>query len=145
MRKGSPDLRMGSVNANSCAATVDTASGRANANSWVAGQSGNPRGRPLGSRQKIAAQLLEDLQEVWAEKGKAILYRLAIDDPEGWRQLPTAYCRRTCSCASRINERPAIWKACASCSTFLRLLVCRAPRTCELVWRPKFRFPLAMR
>ena len=81
MRKEDANLRMGSVNANSCVVSSDTTSSKANGRSWVAGQSGNPAGRPLGARQRIANQLLEDLQEVWAEKGKAILYRMAIDDP----------------------------------------------------------------
>jgi Family of unknown function (DUF5681) len=54
---------------------------------WLPGHSGNPNGRPIGSRQKIAAQLLEDLQEVWAERGKAILHRLAIDDPARLAQI----------------------------------------------------------
>ena len=81
MRKESAQLRTPCVNANSYVPTGDATSSKANGRSWVAGQSGNPAGRPLGARQKIANQLLEDLQEVWAEKGKAILYRLAIDDP----------------------------------------------------------------
>jgi hypothetical protein len=81
MRKESAPLRIPCVNANSCAPPGDATSSKANGRSWVAGQSGNPAGRPLGARQKIANQLLEDLREVWAEKGKAILYRLAIDDP----------------------------------------------------------------
>jgi hypothetical protein len=43
--------------------------------------SGNPAGKPLGSRQRIAEALLSDLAEVWAEKGKQVLVRLADDDP----------------------------------------------------------------
>jgi hypothetical protein len=43
---------------------------------------GNPGGgRPPGSRQKIAEALLRDLAEVWAEKGRVVLERLADDDP----------------------------------------------------------------
>jgi hypothetical protein len=52
-----------------------------NAGKWVAGTSGNPAGRPLGSRQKIAETLLQDLAEVWAKRGKSVLERMAIDDP----------------------------------------------------------------
>jgi hypothetical protein len=87
MRKESADLRMGSVNANSCVTPSETTSSKANGSSWVAGQSGNPAGRPLGARQKIASQLLEDLQEVWQEKGKAILYRMAIEEPSRLAQI----------------------------------------------------------
>jgi hypothetical protein len=87
MRKESAHLRMESVNANSCVTPTDTTSSKANGSSWVAGQSGNPAGRPLGARQKIATQLLEDLQEVWQEKGKTILYRMAIEEPSRLAQI----------------------------------------------------------
>jgi hypothetical protein len=48
---------------------------------WMPGESGNPAGRPVGARQKIAEALLADLHEVWAEHGKDVLTRLAKDDP----------------------------------------------------------------
>jgi hypothetical protein len=44
--------------------------------------SGSPSpGRPVSSRQKIAERLLENLSEVWAEHGKAVLTKLAVSDP----------------------------------------------------------------
>jgi hypothetical protein len=52
-----------------------------NSGSWLPGKSGNPGGRPIGSRQKISEALLGDLAEVWAERGQAVLHRLAVDDP----------------------------------------------------------------
>jgi Family of unknown function (DUF5681) len=48
---------------------------------WLPGTSGNPTGRPQGSRQKIANALLEDIADVWSRHGKTVLTRLAIDDP----------------------------------------------------------------
>jgi hypothetical protein len=48
---------------------------------WQPGQSGNPAGRPPGSRQKIAEALLKDLAEVWQVHGKSVLERLAKEDP----------------------------------------------------------------
>lgn len=48
---------------------------------WQKGQSGNPAGRTIGSRQKISERLLMDLAEVWETHGKTVLTRLAIDDP----------------------------------------------------------------
>jgi len=48
---------------------------------WKPGQSGNPAGRPVSSRQKISERLLADLADVWAEHGKDELERLAKDDP----------------------------------------------------------------
>jgi Family of unknown function (DUF5681) len=48
---------------------------------WKPGQSGNPAGRPIGSRQKISEALLADLHDVWAEHGKSVLQRLAVTEP----------------------------------------------------------------
>src|SRR5262245_40163849 len=48
---------------------------------WKPGQSGNPAGRPLSSRQKISERLLSDLAEVWDAHGKRVLESLAISDP----------------------------------------------------------------
>ena len=46
------------------------------------GKSGNPLGRPRGSRNKLSEQFIGDLQELWAEQGPSILQRLAIEHPE---------------------------------------------------------------
>jgi hypothetical protein len=35
----------------------------------------------MSSRQRIAEKLLADLQEVWEERGKTILTKLAVSDP----------------------------------------------------------------
>jgi hypothetical protein len=46
------------------------------------GQSGNPAGRPVGSRNKLSEQFIGDLQELWAEQGPSILQRVADEHPE---------------------------------------------------------------
>ena len=43
---------------------------------WPKGISGNPKGRPLSSRNKINEMFLRDLQTVWEEKGIASLRAL---------------------------------------------------------------------
>ncbi len=48
---------------------------------WKPGESGNPKGRPIGARQKISEQLLADLAVVWEAQGESVLRRLAIEDP----------------------------------------------------------------
>ena len=45
------------------------------------GQSGNPKGRPKGSRNKLSETFVSDLQELWVEQGPEILRRVAEDDP----------------------------------------------------------------
>ena len=46
------------------------------------GQSGNPSGRPMGSRNKLSETFVTDLQELWDEQGFAILQRVADEHPE---------------------------------------------------------------
>lgn len=45
------------------------------------GQSGNPDGRPKGSKNKIAEDFLTDLQALWKEEGPAILKEARDDKP----------------------------------------------------------------
>ena len=45
------------------------------------GQSGNPKGRPKGSRNKLSETFVSDLQELWEEQGPDILRRVAKDEP----------------------------------------------------------------
>src|SRR5580704_10311335 len=48
---------------------------------WPPGQSGNPNGRPVGSRSAFSAGFTRDLAEVWAEKGKASMLYTAEKQP----------------------------------------------------------------
>ena len=45
------------------------------------GQVLNPKGRPKGSRNKVADQFIADYLHVWKEKGMQCLYDLAADRP----------------------------------------------------------------
>jgi hypothetical protein len=45
------------------------------------GQSGNPAGRPKGSRNLLASSFVEDLKAAWETHGAAALDRVARDDP----------------------------------------------------------------
>src|SRR6516225_995086 len=46
------------------------------------GMSGNPNGRPVGSRTAFSAAFMRDLAEVWAEHGKATMLHTAKLNPE---------------------------------------------------------------
>jgi hypothetical protein len=48
---------------------------------WPPGVSGNPNGRPVGSRSAFSAGFTRDLAEVWAEKGKASTLYTAEKQP----------------------------------------------------------------
>src|SRR4029078_13570784 len=44
---------------------------------WKAGVSGNPNGRPIGTRQAFSAAFYRDLAEVWAAHGKDAMLNAA--------------------------------------------------------------------
>ena len=48
---------------------------------WPRGVSGNPNGRPVGSRTVFSQGFLKDLASVWAERGRAAMEKTAIDQP----------------------------------------------------------------
>jgi hypothetical protein len=45
------------------------------------GQSGNPKGRPLGARNRLSEAFIETLQEVWKERGREIIDRAIEQNP----------------------------------------------------------------
>ena len=48
---------------------------------WVAGQSGNLNGRPVGSRTAYSRGFFSDLADVWAKHGKETMIKTAQDNP----------------------------------------------------------------
>jgi hypothetical protein len=50
-----------------------------NGRMWPPGVSGNPNGRPVGSRTAFSQGFLKDLAEVWGDRGRAAMERTAID------------------------------------------------------------------
>ena len=48
---------------------------------WVAGQSGNLNGRPVGSRTVFSQGFLKDLAEVWSEEGRETMVKTARTNP----------------------------------------------------------------
>ena len=54
---------------------------------WQPGQSGNPAGRPLGSRHKITEAIIQDISGAWQTHGPQVLDRLAVEDPATFAKL----------------------------------------------------------
>ena len=48
---------------------------------WQPGQSGNPAGRPRGSRSRLSESFLSDFHAVWEEEGIQAIRRCARNDP----------------------------------------------------------------
>jgi hypothetical protein len=51
---------------------------------FLPGQSGNPRGRPRGSRHKLSERFLAELCESWEMHGRDALDRAREKDPVGY-------------------------------------------------------------
>lgn len=64
--------------------TVITVKKQRNLKPWKAGKSGNPRGRPKGSRHKFSEQFLSDVLEAWNEQGPQVLQRVIKEDPAAY-------------------------------------------------------------
>lgn len=54
---------------------------------WKPGVSGNPRGRPVASRQKLHEGMITDMAELWAEGGAIVLRHLMVNEPAKFAQL----------------------------------------------------------
>lgn len=48
---------------------------------WKPGESGNPNGRPRGSRHKLSEVFLGDLYETWREHGRAAIKEMISKNP----------------------------------------------------------------
>src|SRR5262245_39971320 len=51
------------------------------------GQSGNPAGRPLGSKNKLTEAFWQDFHAAWQELGPEALRRCAIDNPKDFCKI----------------------------------------------------------
>jgi hypothetical protein len=52
-----------------------------NGRMWQPGQSGNPNGRPMGSRTVFSQAFCRDLAEVWSEEGREAMLKTARTNP----------------------------------------------------------------
>ena len=69
-------------------AGTSTPAGRSNLQApWQPGQSGNPAGRYLGSRQKLTEKFINDLSEFYEQEGAALIRRLADENPAALIQV----------------------------------------------------------
>ena len=59
----------------------------ANLRPWRPGQSGNPAGRPLGSRHRIAEDVYSKLADDFERHGAAVIQRVRDEDPSTYLRL----------------------------------------------------------
>ena len=63
------------------AATDTRVEKHSNLKPWVKGQSGNPKGRPLGSRNRLGENLLQVLADDFEEFGAETVVKIRTRDP----------------------------------------------------------------
>ena len=61
---------------------TDLPSRRVNGRMWIAGQSGNPAGRPVGARGRFSQQFIEDMRASWERHGATVMDRVAVEYPD---------------------------------------------------------------
>jgi hypothetical protein len=54
---------------------------------WKRGESGNPKGRPKGSRNKLSEEFLADVHASWQVWGRPALMTAAITDPVNYVRM----------------------------------------------------------
>jgi Family of unknown function (DUF5681) len=76
------------------------------------GQSGNPGGRPKGSRNKLSEEFFQDLYDVWQAFGKPALETMAM-------LYPAEFVRLVASLLPKEPEAitPQLWSACLTRSS----------------------------
>lgn len=56
-------------------------------NRFKTGQSGNPKGRPIGSRNKLATSFLDDMLADWQLNGKAAIAKVREEKPDQYIKI----------------------------------------------------------
>ena len=54
---------------------------------WIKGQSGNPRGRPRGAREKLSEAMFDDFLADWSEHGPDVIAKVRISHPALYLQV----------------------------------------------------------
>lgn len=65
----------------------DTGRKQTGAPQFKPGQSGNPNGRPKGSRNKLGEAFVADLYADWSEHGKAVIERVRNERPQDYLKV----------------------------------------------------------
>jgi hypothetical protein len=60
---------------------------RQNNGRWVAGASGNPAGRPVGTRNKFSESFVSDVAATWTKHGSNILEKMVTEEPTRFAEL----------------------------------------------------------
>ena len=54
---------------------------------WKKGQSGNPAGRPRGTRERLSKAVIEQIMTDWSKHGLKVIESVRKDKPEAYLQI----------------------------------------------------------
>jgi Family of unknown function (DUF5681) len=79
---------------------------KVNPSRWVKGQSGNPAGKPVGTRNAFSAVFIGDLTASWAEHGATVLERVAKSDPARYLGVASSLIPRDVQLSIEARQSP---------------------------------------
>src|SRR6516165_9597130 len=116
---------------------TDLPSRRVNGRMWVAGQSGNPAGRPVGARGRFSQQFIEDMRASWERHGATVMDRVAVEYPDRYLGIAAHLIPEEVTatiCSRRIVESFQ-WSNCNHLAKLRKTQKCaavhRCTRSCE--------------
>jgi hypothetical protein len=73
---------------------------------WKPGESGNPAGRPKGSRHKLAESFLADLHADWEKHGATAIVAMREKDPSGYVKVVASVLPRDVDLKVKVSTSP---------------------------------------
>jgi len=67
---------------------------------WQPGQSGNPKGRSVGSRSKLSEKFIQALHDDFAEHGPGVIEQVRKKQPGVYLKVCGRCCRANLMCAA---------------------------------------------
>ena len=80
---------------------------------WKPGQSGNPAGRPKGSRTKFEETFLKDFLASWEKDGPSVINRVIQENPTAYLKVAATILPKHVENAGDVADRGTIQRALA--------------------------------
>ena len=61
--------------------------GALNSGRWKPGESGNPLGRPIGTRNRFSEKFVSDIAAAWDKHGGSVIERMVRNEPARFAEL----------------------------------------------------------